>query len=215
MGHPTHRTVLVGIGDADLPEAALRYAAADAVRRGLGVRLVHVAHPPVAPVAPEQLLIGFEAADLVGRQVLTGAHEHLVHLVEELLDQQAGGRRTREQQDAVPVEVDNQRGSVVPRLLDMCTGAEEIVLEHRAWSRMHRVLTGSVVTGVACRAHVPVVAVPEGWTPPSSRTAAWWSAWPPPPTPTRCWRARSSRPGPARPSSSWCTGGTSPRPTTT
>jgi nucleotide-binding universal stress UspA family protein len=38
------------------------------------------------------------------------------------------------------------------------------VLQHRSLGRLRRVFTGSMVLGVASRAHVPVVSVPEGWT---------------------------------------------------
>jgi len=44
-----------------------------------------------------------------------------------------------------------------------------LILQHRSFSALHRLYTGSIVQGVASRAHVPVVSVPEAWKPGTSR----------------------------------------------
>jgi nucleotide-binding universal stress UspA family protein len=55
--------------------------------------------------------------------------------------------------------------TVVNGLVRHTEEASVLVLQHRASNPVARVLTGSVAQSVAGRAHVPVVSVPEGWTP--------------------------------------------------
>jgi nucleotide-binding universal stress UspA family protein len=61
------------------------------------------------------------------------------------------------------------RGPVVDQLVEAADAADHIVLQHRQQGRLRRVLTGSVASGVASRAKVPVVSVPELW----SQDEAW------------------------------------------
>jgi nucleotide-binding universal stress UspA family protein len=45
------------------------------------------------------------------------------------------------------------------------TSADQLlVLQHRSFTRVHRIFSGSVVQSVAAQARVPVVSVHEGWT---------------------------------------------------
>jgi nucleotide-binding universal stress UspA family protein len=66
----------------------------------------------------------------------------------------------------VPVAKRLEHGSVVPRLVELSRSADQVVLQHRHLTRMQRVFTGSVCSGVATRAKVPVVSVPELWADP-------------------------------------------------
>jgi nucleotide-binding universal stress UspA family protein len=56
-------------------------------------------------------------------------------------------------------------GPVVPSILEAAEGAARaVVMQRRDLSRMIRTVTRSVTSGVASRAHVPVVSVPAGWS---------------------------------------------------
>ncbi len=148
------RPVVVGIGDEDEHDAAVRFAAADAVRAGRPLHVVHVIDPPFLGSGPEQMLLTFEDARVVGEQLLQAAVDRAHEVVE--------GR--------VPVVRRWRRGRVVPVLVEMSEAADVVVLQHRQRTGLRRVVTGSVCAGVAGRAHVPVVSVPELWTDDESST---------------------------------------------
>jgi hypothetical protein len=63
-GDTHRRPVLVAIGDADSHDAALRFAADEAVRRHRPLRMVHVVDLTAGLVAPEQLLMGTDEAEI-------------------------------------------------------------------------------------------------------------------------------------------------------
>ena len=56
-------------------------------------------------------------------------------------------------------------GPPVHAIVSALPDARVIVLQRRPLSRLVRVVSRSVSSGVAAHAHVPVVSVPEGWTP--------------------------------------------------
>jgi nucleotide-binding universal stress UspA family protein len=145
--------ILVAIGDSDTHDAALRFAADEAVRDRRPLRLVHVVHPPREGMFPEQMLISFTAVELAASQLLRSQ----VALAERL----TGG--------AVPVTQTLRRGSVVDHLVELSETAHQVVLQHRQQARLLRVFTGSTAAGVAAHAHVPVVSVPELWSGPSNQ----------------------------------------------
>lgn len=151
--HPKQRPILVAIGDSDTHDAALRFAADEAVRHRRPLRLVHVVHPPREGMFPEQMLISFSAVELAASSLLRSQADHAAHLT--------GG--------VVPVAQALRRGPVVDQLVELSEGAHQVVLQHRQQSRMLRVFTGSTAAGVAARAAVPVVSVPELWSGPSNR----------------------------------------------
>lgn len=152
MAHTAPKPILVGIGDPNSHESALAYAAAEAARERRGLRLVHVMQPVHSSVGPDTMLISFKAAHLVGEQLVHHAAERAVALTH--------GR--------VTVEADVRRGPVIATLVELGDASDRVVLQHLAQSRLHRVLTGSVAAGVAGRSSVPVVSVPEAWTPGAS-----------------------------------------------
>ena len=141
--------ILVAVGDSDTHDAALRFAAEQALREHRPLRLVHVLPPTSGGLFPEQTLVSFEAAMLAAQQLLTGRLEHAQDLVH--------GR--------VAVEKTLSRAPVVEHLLELSLAADRIVLQHRQQTRLRRVFTGSVCAGIASRAAVPVVSVPELWSP--------------------------------------------------
>lgn len=150
---PKKRPILVAVGDSDKQDAALRFAADEAVRDRRPLRLVHVVHPPREGMFPEQMLISFSAVELAASSLLRSQADHAAHLTG----------------DVVPISRTLRRGAVVDQLVELSAGAHQVVLQHRQQSRLLRVFTGSTAAGVAAHAAVPVVSVPELWTGPSTR----------------------------------------------
>jgi nucleotide-binding universal stress UspA family protein len=151
MKDTARNAIVVGIG-ADGSGSALEFAVAEAQRTARPVHLVHVLQLP----AGEAYAGVYGGALDTAKSILTDAQakaEELAGLV-------------------VPVSgevVDN--GWTVDDLV-RGTGAEQLlVLQHRAFGRVHRLFTGSITQSVAGRARVPVVSVPEGWTPGSREPA--------------------------------------------
>jgi nucleotide-binding universal stress UspA family protein len=141
--------ILVAVGDSDAHDAALRFAAEQAVREHRPLRLVHVLPSSAGGMFPEQMLVSFEAATLVAQQLLSAQAEHAEDLVH----------------GQVAVEKTLRRGPVVEQLLELSLTADRVVLQHRQQGKVRRVFTGSVCAGMAGRAAVPVVSVPELWVP--------------------------------------------------
>jgi nucleotide-binding universal stress UspA family protein len=144
MNAPTNAVVL-GVG-ADGYEQALAFAIAEARRTERPLHLVHVLELP----AGEAYVGAYGGALDSAKATLADA----VAKAEEL----AGAD--------VPVTAElMDSGWVVNDLVRRTEGASLLVLQHRALSRVQRVFVRSVVHGVAGRAQVPVISVPEAWNP--------------------------------------------------
>lgn len=137
--------VVVGVDGSEQSERAVRFAVAEARRRDAGLLLVHAVHQ-TAPMASELPQFRVEAFTEVGRRLVDDA-ERLV------LDLDPGIEITKS------VKADSRVGMLV----DAGAHASAIVLGHRSRSLPSRVLTSSTTTGVAARAHCPVISVPESW----------------------------------------------------
>jgi len=142
--------ILVGVDGSHGSDAAVDYAVAEAYRTGAGVRLVHVL-PDVARTAgryPMAVPMPRFESQRIGHRILrdavqrTGDLRHRERVVAELL---TGGR--------------------VQALVHAAQRAQLVVLGDERHSRLDRVLTGSVLTGVAARSTTSVVAVPNTWHP--------------------------------------------------
>lgn len=140
--------LLVALGD-DGGLAALDWAVARALRSGLGLRLVHVVHPPRGLAGPENLLLDFDAVELVGRQIVRSGLERVADL--------SGGDLTV--RTAVPA------GHAVGVLSRLATGCTAVIAQHRPHGHDGHLFGGSVTAGVASRVKVPVVSVPDDWVP--------------------------------------------------
>ena len=143
---PTHRThdVVVGVDGTPASVNALRYARAEAARSGGKVDVIHVVpdYVPMAgmyPILPEDLLAA-------GRTALGSTID-----------------RVGDPGDGVVVERHLERGAVVKLLTSAGHDARAIVVGSDRRPASVRLLTGNVSTGVAARAAVPVVSVPETW----------------------------------------------------
>jgi nucleotide-binding universal stress UspA family protein len=143
---PAHRTrdVVVGVDGTPGSAAALRYALEEAARSGGKVDVVHVVpdYVPMAgmyPIPPDDLMAA-------GRSALEST-------LREVGASSSG--------DAMATHL--TRGGVVKTLTDTGEHALAIVVGSDRRSLSSRLLTGNVSTGVAARAAVPVVSVPETW----------------------------------------------------
>ena len=137
-------TIVVAVGPTDV-DAAVAYAAEEAVRTGATLHLVHVVHLPAMGLATGDVypLVRAEADDILAKAV-ERAHaftEDRVPVTSELLDE----------------------GGTVTRLLRASDDASMLVLQHRDLGPVRRLFAGSTVNGVAARARVPVVSVPGTW----------------------------------------------------
>ena len=142
---PPAGAVVVGIA-LDGSDAAMTFAADEACRTHSPLHVVHVLQISGAEAYGGVLQGAYEAADATVAQGLTRARE--------LVD------------GCVPVTgelVDD--GWVVADLVDRASRGSMLVMQHRRLSPVRRLVTGSIVAGVASRCAVPVVSVPEGWHP--------------------------------------------------
>ncbi|GAB7006655.1 universal stress protein [Nocardioides sp. AN3] len=133
--------LLVGVDGSSAADAAVRYASIEADGLGIGVRLLHV--------VPRITMAGLDDSPRLQRR-----REQVLGSAEELA-------RTILCTDRV--ERSFVVGERVPTLVDAARSARMIVLGAPWHGRVDRLVTGSVVGGVASRATVPVVAVPEDW----------------------------------------------------
>lgn len=145
MVKETNLPVVVGVDGSEQSDRAVRYAVAEARRRDTGIVLVHAVHE-TAPMAAMLPLYSIEAFTEVGRRLVADA-ERLALEIDPDLD----------------IGTSVRGGSRVGTLLDAGRNASVIVLGHRSRSLAGRVLTNSTTTGVAARAHCPVVSVPDSW----------------------------------------------------
>ncbi len=131
-------------GSADGLRAAW-YGAAEAMRRGAALRLVHVLDDPG----------GWAALSAPACEALrTGALEVLDAAVDAVEEVTAG---------LLHVEAVLTRGPRVPALLERTEDASLAVVGTRS-STVRRVLTGSTSVALSARAGCPVVSVPQGWS---------------------------------------------------
>lgn len=144
--------VLVGVDGSAAAKAAVRYAAIEADRLGTSLRVLHV----VPSVAVGSLQQGVDSLDTLDLPQLRRRRDRM-------LGETAAIARTCLRSDLVSTHM--IAGERVPTLLAAAEGAQLVVLGAPWHPRIDRLITGSVVGAVAARADVPVVGVPEDWTP--------------------------------------------------
>ena len=142
---PPAGAIVVGIA-LDGSDAALTFAADEACRTHSPLHLVHVLQISGAEAYAGVLQGAWEAADLALAKGLARARELV-----------AG---------QVPVTAERvDDGWLVADLVERASRGSMLVMEHRRMGPVRRLVTGSIVAGVAGRCAVPVVSVPEGWRP--------------------------------------------------
>lgn len=145
MGTEDRLPIVVGVDGSVQGDLAIRYAVADARRRGSGVTVLHAVHE-TAPMTAMLPLMSVEAFTEVGQR-----------LVED------GERLVTDLDPDLEVGSSVKAGSPVQVLVAAGEHAGAIVIGHRRRTLTQRVLSSSTATGVAARAHCPVVSVPETW----------------------------------------------------
>ena len=143
---PSTKPVIVGVDDSPPSKVAVDWAARDAARRGVGLKIVHVLTPPAVMAFPD------------------------VPMPPAYLEWQEGQGRTllenslataRAAAGAAPVEITTAMvsGPPVPVLADLSTEAQMIVVGCHGRGALARTLLGSVSTGLVHHAHCPVAII--------------------------------------------------------
>lgn len=127
-------------------ETALKFAVAEAERTGCPLHLVQVSSLPDTGEYAGIYAPNTSGEDAAFAQVLQDARD---------LAAEAGVAVTGER-------VEDR--SHVACLVRHADHGRSIVLQHRRIGALHRVVTGSTTNGVAARAAVPVLSVPEDWS---------------------------------------------------
>jgi nucleotide-binding universal stress UspA family protein len=138
--------LLVAVGDEET-SAALDWAVGRALRSGLNLHLVHVAHSRHALAGRTLPTSDLDAAESIGKQ--------LVRVAAQRVDKQSGA--------ALRVSTSVPTGRPADVLAEMASACAAVVLQHRPHGAAASVLGGSVAASVAARVDVPVVSVPEAW----------------------------------------------------
>ncbi|UOX90621.1 universal stress protein [Amycolatopsis sp. FBCC-B4732] len=138
MTAPAHRPVLAGVDASEASFAAVRWAAEEAMRRDVTLRLVHASvFDDTPPRAHEELLL-----------------EHVHRWLRRAADV------AREQVPGVRVETAVRLGLAVDLLLEEAADAALVVLGSHGLGGLRGALIGSVALRVAAEAPCPVVVVP-------------------------------------------------------
>ncbi|CAN5309465.1 MAG: universal stress protein [Nocardioides sp.] len=145
--------ILVGVDGSEAGRQAVRYAGKVADRLGADIRVVHVMVdlpllPGMAPVADPSWV---DSARTLGEQFLADA----VAVATQTLSADRVGTTLLS-------------GDRISAISEAAEGATTIVLGDERRSLLDRLVVGSVIAGVASRATVPVVAVPDRWDPETS-----------------------------------------------
>jgi nucleotide-binding universal stress UspA family protein len=144
MNTPTNAVVL-GVG-AEGFDAAMAVAIAEARRTQRPLHLVHVLQLPAG-------------------EAYAGVYDGALENAKATLAEATAKAEALAGTDVSVTAELFDNGWVVDDLARRTAGASLLVMQHRALSRLKRVFVGSVVHGVAGRAVVPVISVPEGWDP--------------------------------------------------
>jgi nucleotide-binding universal stress UspA family protein len=137
--------IVVAVGHQGC-DATVRFAAAEARRTHSPVHLVQVVRMPGS----------VEYADIYATS--------LKDFDAELEQALAATRKASADADIAVTGELAEDGGVVHQLVEAADRGRMIVLQHRRTAALHRLVTGSTINGVAARAAVPVVSVPDDWS---------------------------------------------------
>ncbi len=139
-----HRDIVAGVDGSESSLRAVHWAALEARRHSVPLRLVHVCHPP--PVRHGRVALPSSVVEALadcGKEYLADA-EHLV------------GQVTPE----VVVRSEQREGHPAEALIDAAETARLVVLGSRGIGGFTSLLVGSVALTVSARARCPVVVTP-------------------------------------------------------
>jgi nucleotide-binding universal stress UspA family protein len=141
-----HGPIVVGVDGSEGTIRAVRWAAAEAVRRKLPLRLVH-AH----------LLPTFGYLPMLETRSM---HEELIDLAHDWLRSAAAA--AAKVSPTIDVHTELRTAGPVPLLIEESLHARLIVVGSHGLGGIPRMLLGSTSEGLAGRAHCPLVVVPSG-----------------------------------------------------
>ena len=142
------RKILVGVDELGDVDGVLEFAAAEAVRRGCGVHLVHAVFVGSGGAGDfAELSVSSDSMQRAGSEVLLAGSRQLEHMLGEDL--------------TVTTEI--VHGPAVHELVEASEHACLVLLQRRPRTGVNRFGLLGVVNGVAARAAVPVVVVPSSW----------------------------------------------------
>jgi nucleotide-binding universal stress UspA family protein len=143
MVHATGRPVVVGVDGSSSARRAVHWAAEEAVRRGLGLTLVHVYSTPIGlPGGVVDPITVREAFQAQGRRWLSEARAAVAELSTDLHP-----------------SIVLTAASPVPILTKESSTASLLVLGTRGLGGFTELMVGSTAVGLAGRAHCPMVVV--------------------------------------------------------
>ncbi len=149
MTKPAAPAIVLATNDEPRESSALRFAAAEALRTGYPLRVVHVVHGASRDSTAHPLSYRYEDVDASGQHVVDHAVQQLVGLTH----------------GAVPIVKDVFRGRVLERLVALSAQAHLVVVQRRGLPRRTHPLTSSTTAALAGRSMAPVACVPTGWDP--------------------------------------------------
>ncbi len=140
---PTQGWIVVGVDGSDPSQAALRWAATEAHRRGVGLQVVTCWSYPMLPWGPYQPPLSSQDFEAEAREV-----------AETVVDKVLGAER-----DGLDVQVTVLQGAASLRLLEFDRSADMIVVGSRGRGGFAGLLLGSVSQHLAEHARCPVVII--------------------------------------------------------
>lgn len=140
------KPVVVGVDDSAPSRVAVDWAARDAARRRVGLKLVYVLTPPAVMAFPDVPLppAYLEWQEGEGRK---------------LLESSLATAREAAGDSGIEITTEMVSGPPVPVLADLSTDAQMIVVGCHGRGAMARTLLGSVSTGLVHHAHCPVAII--------------------------------------------------------
>lgn len=138
--------IVVGVDDSPSSQAALEWAAEDALLRGTPLVLLYASTLPIGmwPVAPVPEGI-MEYQRQIARDILEDAAKIAADLTH----------------DRIPVSTEFAVATPVAALVERSRAAALVVVGSRGRGAFTRAVLGSVSTGLVHRAHCPVVVIPD------------------------------------------------------
>lgn len=140
---PSRGWIVVGVDGSEPSEAALRWAATEAHRRGVGLQVVTCWSYPMLPWGPYQPPLSGQDFEVEARQVAEAEVEKVL-----------GPDR-----DSIDLQISVEEGAASLRLLDLDQVADLIVVGSRGRGGFAGLLLGSVSQHLAEHARCPVVIV--------------------------------------------------------
>jgi nucleotide-binding universal stress UspA family protein len=138
--------IIVGVDGSPASNAAVCWAARDAVMRRIPLTLIHVVNPVASPWSQAPLLDGFAVwQENEGRRILADALKI--------------ARDTAKDNPRIPIESELVFSATVPTLVDLSKKAEFMVVGTYGRGALARGLLGSVSSALVRHAHCPLAVI--------------------------------------------------------